>query len=735
MPNDYDAFISQKSFNDVSAGFDVGIENLNPYLKPFQAACVRWALARGRAALFEHTGLGKTIQLLSWAHEVVKHTGGRVLILSPLCVSHQTVAEARKFGIPGVQYARSWLETSTPITVTNYEMLSDMDARDYVGVVLDESSILKNQTGKTRQRIIDTFRDTPYRLSCTATPAPNDHMELGSQSEFLGIMSAVEMLSMFFVHDGGETSKWRLKGHGVSRFWEWMATWAVVLRTPADLGFDGAEYELPALNLIEHVTPSDAVPDDGALFAMPARSLQETRNEQRSSIVRRCAKVAELVNASDEPWVVWCHLNAEADELERQITGSVGIRGSDSVADKEGRILGFGRGDIRVLVTKTSIAGFGLNWQHCHNTAYVGLSYSWESFFQSVRRFYRFGQLHPVNVHLIRTENEGHVRASLVRKEQQADAMAKGMAASMGAIMRSKINATSMEKAPLLTDNATGSGWDLYLGDCVKTLASFDAESIDYSIFSPPFASLYVYSNSDYDMGNTATHSEFYNQFRFCVDQLFRVLKPGRLLSLHCMNLPTSKQNDGFIGIRDFRGEMIRMFVEAGFIYHSEVCIWKDPVTAMQRTKALGLLWKQLKKDSAMSRNGIPDYLVTMRKPGVNPEPVSHTPEDFPVGLWQRYASPVWFDINQSDTLNKLGARDHDDERHICPLQLGVIRRALKLWTNPGDLVLTPFAGIGSELFVSLQEGRRAVGVELKRSYYDLACKNCETAVSQMNLF
>jgi len=271
----------------------------------------------------------------------------------------------------------------------------------------------------------------------------------------------------------------------------------------------------------------------------------------------------------------------------------------------------------------------------------------------------------------------------------------------------------------------------IYQGDCVEVLASIPSDSIHYSIFSPPFASLYVYSDSPNDMGNVATHEEFFTQFRFLVTHLLRVTKPGRLLSFHCMNLPTSKARDGIIGITDFRGQLIREFADAGWVYHSEVCIWKDPVTAMQRTKALGLLHKQIKKDSCMSRQGIPDYLVTMRKPGTNPEPVTHTNESFPVQKWQRYASPVWMDINPSKTLQHRSARGDRDERHICPLQLEVIERALELWTNPNDVVLSPFAGIGSEGWVAVSTGRRFLGIELKASYYAQMKANLKAATEE----
>lgn len=275
-------------------------------------------------------------------------------------------------------------------------------------------------------------------------------------------------------------------------------------------------------------------------------------------------------------------------------------------------------------------------------------------------------------------------------------------------------------------DQAIGENYALYNGDSCEVLKGIPENSIHYEIFSPPFASLYTYSNSERDLGNCRTTTEFYEQFKYIVSELYRVLMPGRLVSFHCMDLPLSKERDGIIGIRDFRGEMIRLFEDAGFVLHSQVCIWKDPVTAMQRTKALGLLHKQIKKDSCMSRQGIPDYLVTMRKPGENPERVTHTNESFPVDIWQRYASPVWMDINPSDTLQASSAKEDKDERHICPLQLGVIRRGINLWTNPGDTVLTPFLGIGSEAVVALQQGRKAIGIELKSSYYKQAVRNCE---------
>lgn len=277
--------------------------------------------------------------------------------------------------------------------------------------------------------------------------------------------------------------------------------------------------------------------------------------------------------------------------------------------------------------------------------------------------------------------------------------------------------------------------YSLFHGDCVEVLAGLPAHSVDYSIFSPPFSSLYTYSNSPRDMGNCRTDEEFFAHFDHLVQQLARVMKPGRNVSFHCMLLPTSKERDGYIGLKDFRGDLIRAFQKHGFIHHAEVVIWKDPVTAMQRTKALGLLHKTVRENASMSRHGIPDYLVTMRAPGDVEDKVKHAAADYPVDLWQKVASPVWTDINPNDTLQFKSAREHDDERHICPLQLEVIRRGIALWTNPDDVVLTPFLGIGSEAYVAVEMGRRAIGAELKASYFQQASRNLEAASKQGSLF
>jgi superfamily II DNA or RNA helicase len=721
----YKHFLDRKRIVLQESGITVPHDNLNPNLFDFQRDIVAWSLRKGRAAIFCDCGMGKTIMQLEWAHQVP----GDVLILAPLAVAQQTVREADKFGLEAV-YSRKG--KTGKVTVANYEMLEHFNSSDYAGIVLDESSILKSFDGVFRNQIISSFDKTPFRLACTATPAPNDYMELGNHSEFLGALSRTEMLSTFFVHDGGETSKWRLKRHAEEDFWEWVCSWAVMMRKPSDLGYADDGFILPELE-VHDITIEQVKPTEGMLFAMPAATLEERRRARSGSIEERAAEVARIVATKpNEPWLIWCNLNSESDALSNHIKDAIEIRGADSREDKQDRMLGFSNGLIRVLVTKPSICGWGMNWQHCPNVVFLGLSDSYEQFYQAVRRCWRFGQKTKVHCYIVTSSNEGAVTENIKRKERDAAKMAEEMVNNMHELNQREIHGgPNRGNVPYARRIEKGESWEMQLGDCVELVRDLPTGSIHYSIFSPPFASLYTYSASERDMGNCRTHSEFYLHFGFLVTELFRVMMNGRLVSFHCMNLPKSKERDGVIGITDFRGELIRMFENVGFIYHSEVVIWKDPVTAMQRTKAIGLLHKQLKKDSCISRQGIPDYLVTMRKPGENPERVTKTNESFPVHLWQKYASPVWMDINPSNTLQRKSAREHEDERHICPLQLQVIERALELWTNPKDLVLSPFAGIGSEGYVATAMGRRFLGFELKESYFKQAVLNLRSARTQ----
>jgi hypothetical protein len=722
-----------------------GIQPAEPRAKlfPFQSDIVKWALRRGRAALFEDCGLGKTPQQLEWADQVVSATDRPVLLVAPLAVSSQTVREGEKFGVRvNIAASQREIDVMNPaIWITNYEKLHHFNAPEaFGGIVLDESSILKGFDGKTRRRITDFASVIPYRLCATATPAPNDHMELGNHAEFLGVMRLQEMLATFFVHDGGDTSKWRLKGHAQDKFWEWVASWAVCIRKPSDLGYADEGFRLPKLHMHQHAVKVDTI-TDGFLFAMEGQTMMERNTARRESIEERVAECAAIVNASSDPWIVWCNLNAESEALAEAIPDAVEITGSDDPEYKERAMLDFSTGRTRVLVTKPSIAGFGLNWQHCAHMAFVGLSDSYEQLYQATRRCWRFGQKREVHCHIITAETEGAVVRNIERKEKQAAQMAEGMVEHMKKISEENIKGTSRQSSDYQRDVKTGDRWTAHLGDCVDVARSLETESVHMSVFSPPFASLYTYSDMDRDMGNSRSYDDFHMHFGFLVDELYRITKPGRMVAFHCMNLPAMKERDGYIGLKDFRGHLIKLFEDRGFIFHSEHCIWKDPLVEATRTKAIGLMHKQLCKDSTMSRAGIPDYLIAMRKPGENTERVAHQNGlDYFVGedgpkhgvlsheRWRRYASPVWMDIDQSNTLQHESAREEKDERHICPLQLDVIERALWLWSNPMDLIFSPFMGIGSEGYVSLKMGRRFVGSELKRSYWEQACRNLEYA-------
>lgn len=719
---DYQTFLQSKQFTVPSLGIDP--KDPHKSLFDFQHDIVKWALRLGRAAIFADCGMGKTRIQLEWARQIP----GNVLILAPLAVASQTVTEGRELDLL-VKYCRRQADCQQGINITNYEMLEHFDSDYFQGIVLDESSIIKSFEGKIRNYVIDSFKETQYRLACTATPAPNDFMELGNHAEFVGAMTRTEMLSMFFIHDGGETAKWRLKGHAQKEFWKWVCSWAVMIRKPSDLGYEDGRFILPSLS-VEQLNV-DSKNAGGFLFPLEAQTLQERIGARRDSLSDRVMKCADMVNASNERWIVWCNLNSESDLLERSIPDAVQVKGSDSLEEKTDRLQRFSKGEIRVMVSKPSICGWGLNWQHCHNVAFVGLSDSWESYYQAVRRCWRFGQVEPVKVYIITSKAEGAVVKNIERKERDAERMARSMVEYMSEINKRNVRGLERTIDQYFEDKAEGKNWTVYLGDCVELASRLESNSIDFSVFSPPFASLYTYSASMRDMGNVKDHQEFFDHFQYLIKQLFRILKPGRNLSFHCMNLPTSKTRDGVIGITDFRGQLIKAFRDEGFIYHSEVCIWKDPVTAMQRTKALGLLWKQLKKDSSMARMGIPDYLVTMRKPGDNIRYISHTAEEFPVDQWKKWASPIWMDIDPGDTLQYRAARENNDERHIAPLQLEVIRRAIILWSNPGELVFSPFAGIGSEGWVSIRSDRRFMGVELKRLYWNIAVSNLRHAESE----
>lgn len=431
----YDSFIQSKISKINPNGFTIDRSTINPGLFEFQKDITRWAIKRGRAAVFAGTGLGKTRMQVEFGQKVFQNTFGNVLILAPLAVASQTVQEGAVLGYD-IQLCRGQEDVHPGLNIANYEMLHKFNPDTFAGIILDESSILKSFTGKVRTELIETFANTPFKLACTATPAPNDFMEIGNHSEFLGVMTRSEMLSMFFVHDGGDTSKWRLKGHAEDTFWEWMASWGVVLEKPSDLGYSDAGYDLPPLTIEDHVIQVDGP---------QANTLSERQKARRETIKERVSACAEIVNATDKPFLVWCDLNNESAMLTASIPGAVEVKGSDKITHKEKALLDFAAGRIRVLVTKPSIAGFGMNWQHCSDMAFVGLSDSFEQVFQAIRRCYRFGQRCPVTAHMITSSREGATAENIKRKEADFRKMVSEMVKHTQEILKEDIRATNRE--------------------------------------------------------------------------------------------------------------------------------------------------------------------------------------------------------------------------------------------------------------------------------------------------
>jgi superfamily II DNA or RNA helicase len=424
--DDYQEFLKSKRKTTIETGFSIEKSELNPVLFEFQKDIVRWAVNRGKAAIFAMTGLGKTLMQVEFTRVVTEHENCKALIVAPLAVSKQTIKIAKqKMGIE-ITELRDHHESIGTINIINYEQLHNIDSSMFDCIVLDESSILKNYSGKIRNEIIDMFRHCRYKLPCTATPAPNDFMELGNHSEFLDQMTRNEMLSMFFIHDASETQTWRLKGHAEDVFWGWVASWAAIITKPSDLGYKDDKFKLPPLNIISHVIKSSHT-IDGHLFAVEANTLSERRDARKITTDERVKLCANIVNQSDESFLVWCDLNYESDMLKHAIDGAVEVKGADSIEHKEKSMLDFADDKLRVLVSKPSICGHGMNFQVSHNMAFVGLSDSFEQYFQAVRREWRFGQKKPVNVHVITSDIEGAVVQNIKRKEEQASKMIEGM--------------------------------------------------------------------------------------------------------------------------------------------------------------------------------------------------------------------------------------------------------------------------------------------------------------------
>lgn len=716
----YAEFLASKRLMVGANGPAIEPGDVHPMLFDFQRDLVRWAVRKGRAALFADTGLGKTLMQIEWARLI----GARTLIVAPLSVARQTIREAAKVGVQ-VHYTRGALLDG--ISITNYEMVEHFDPAEYGAVVLDESSILKALDGKTRRRLTEMFADTPYRLCCTATPAPNDIAEIGNHAEFLGVMAHHEMLSAFFVHGStgeGQKDGWRLKGHAEDAFFRWLASWGMAVRRPSDLGYDDAGFALPELTIRPEFVAADYVPE-GQLFFAGLKGVTDRAAVRRQTTESRAVRTAEMVNGNDDQWIVWHGLNTEGDALLRLIPDARLVEGSQSPEEKAATLEAFQDGAFRVLVTKPSIAGFGMNFQNAHRMAFVGLSDSWESYYQSIRRCWRFGQTQPVEATIVLSDAEAAIFENVMGKEREATRMQERLIEHVATFERDEL-AGDADGFVYETATVERDEWKMMLGDSAERIREIPDASIDLSVFSPPFSSLFTYSPSERDMGNSRNDDEFWQHFGYLIDDLRRVIKPGRNCAVHVQQIPTTVTHDGVTGLKDFRGDTIREFIRRGFVFHGEVTIDKDPQAQAIRTKAKGLLFVQKERDRAWLRPAFADYILVFRAPGENAEPIRS--DEVTNDDWIEWARPIWYGIRESATLNAAEAREQRDERHIAALQLETVRRCVLLWSNAGDLILDPFAGIGTTGYVAVQHDRRFVGCELKRSYFEAACRNIERA-------
>jgi len=720
----YARFLESKAITLALLGKEVALGDINPILYPFQRQLVQWAVRKGRCAIFADCGLGKTFMQLEWA----KLMGGRCLVLAPLAVAQQTVAEGNSLGIT-VNYVREQRQVHSDISIANYEMAERFDPAQFQSIVLDESSILKNFEGKIRTRLIEMFQQTPYRLCCTATPAPNDITEIANHAEFLGVKTRQEMLAIYFVHDD---EGWRLKGHAVNSFYKWMAGWSMMLKKPSDIGFSDEGYNLPKRTLTPVWIEGDAqalAHANGQLFLTTLKGIQGRTVARRQTLGAKVYRAAEIINASNEQWIVWCGLNDEGRQLHKAVADSTLVEGVDSIEVKTERLGSFLSGETRVMVSKSSIFGFGLNLQQCHNMMFLGMDDSYESFYQAIRRCWRFGQKHPVNIQVVLSDIERPILENVLAKQLRSWQMAEQLVGHIQEYEKSELGITqSSTTNGYHTTQTEGENYRMMLGDCVERCRELGDDSIDFSLFSPPFMALYTYNDSERDMGNSRTDAEFFEHFAFLAAELHRVTKPGRNVAVHVAQVATTLGVDGIIGLKDFRGKVIELFQAAGFAYHGDITVDKNPQAQAIRTHSKALLFAQLKKDASWLRPGLADYVLLFRKQGENQVAVH---PDISNDEWITWAHPVWYDIRETDTLNARSATTERDERHICPLQLGLIERCIRLWTNKGETVLSPFAGIGSEGHEAIRLGRKFVGIELKESYYKTAVKNLEDAVSQ----
>jgi DNA modification methylase len=742
----YKNFIESKQISIDSIGFEINYNNINPILFDFQKDIVKWSVKKGRCAVFLDTGLGKTFIQLEWARILNKKT----LIFAPLSVSRQTIKEGKKINVD-VKYVRDKSELMNGINITNYEMLEHFIDSDIESIILDESSILKSLASKTRKKLIDNFANVKFKMCCTATPAPNDFTEIGNHAQFLNICSMQEMLAMFFINANKEHTyiienkiitrkgsnkggqEWRLKHHAEDTFFKWLSKWAILMTKPSDLGYEDDGFILPELK-IKPIFINTEYKSDTHLFFNGLSGLGDRASVRRQSIQDKITTIKELINTKEQT-IIWCGLDKESTALKQELKNiSIEVKGSNNPEFKIKAFEDFQDGKYPVLITKAKIGGFGMNFQNANNMIFFGLNDSWETYYQAIRREWRFGQDKPVNVYIILSQLEEEIYSNILRKDKQSRRLRIKMIEQLKDYEKNEMQGIDIQKDNYVEDTIETDKYKIMLGDSCTRIKELEDNSVDLSIYSPPFADLFVYSNSLRDLGNCKNWDEFFIHYGFIVSEVLRITRPGRLSCVHTSDIPAMANRDGYIGLKDFPGKVIKLHEDNGWIFVGRALVQKNPQAQAIRVKSKSLLFVQMNKDSSHSRPALVDHVLIFKKPGDNKIPITPVENgELDNEKWISWAHGIWTDINETETLQYYQARHRDDEKHICPLQLGTIERCIKLYSNPGELVFTPFMGIGSEAFMALKLKRKAIGIELKKSYFDVASKNLNSI--QTDLF
>lgn len=746
---EYNEFLETKKRTVKALGKQIDKGLINKTLFEFQADIVHWAVKMGRCAVFADTGLGKTFIQLEWARLI----GDTVLIFAPLSVARQTIREGKKIGIEA-KYIRHESEIQLGINITNYENIDNFQNSQTLldGIILDESSILKAIAGVTRRKLINFFENVPYKLCCTATPAPNDYTELGNHAEFLGVCSTAEMLSTYFVnanktservtsdgivvrkkHSNKNGTQWRMRYHAQSDYFRWLSSWAMAIRKPSDLGYDDKGFKLPSLNMIPVITNAQYVPVD-ELFFSGLKGLKQRADVRNQTAEKKLAEIKKLIDGKEQ-WIIWCGLDVEAKFAKDNIEDAHEVKGSDDAEKKAQTFEEFQDKKIRILITKPKIGGFGMNFQNCHNMIFFGMNDSWESFYQCIRRCYRFGQKKEVNVYMVLSDIEMEIYENIKRKGEMSERMMNGLIEEVKTYEMEELGKDSVKIQTDYTEKTIkGNNFTAMLGDSCERLKEIADKSIDLSVYSPPFADLYTYSATERDLGNSFGWDEFLVHYGFIIRELLRITKQGRISCVHTSDIPAMQMKDGYIGVRDFPGAVIKAHIDAGWIFHGRAIVTKNPQAQAIRTHSKALLFAQLRRDSTDSRPALLDHILIFKKDGKAEQSVNPVANgEIDNEKWINWAGGIWTGISESDTLQYTTARDKSDEKHICPLQLGTIERCIKLYSNPGEQVLTPFGGIGSEAYQALKFGRKATLIELKQSYFRIAVENLKAIESMHN--